>query len=44
MHDVELALGRSDRIIVLQAGRVVLDAPSRELDSTALAPFYESKQ
>jgi phosphonate transport system ATP-binding protein len=44
MHDVELALGRSDRIIVLQKGRVVLDAPSRALDSTALAPFYETQR
>ena len=41
MHDVELALGRCDRIVVLESGRVVLDAPSRELDSAALAPFYE---
>ena len=41
MHDLELARTRSDRIIVLQAGRVVLDEPSRSLDADALAPFYD---
>lgn len=40
MHDLELARTRSDRIIVLQAGRIVLDEPSRSLDADALAPFY----
>ena len=41
MHDIELACSRSDRIIVLRAGRVVLDRPSASLSADALAPFYD---
>ena len=40
MHDVSLALANSDRIIVLDAGRVVLDAPSRDLAAETLLRFY----
>ena len=40
MHDVPLALANSDRIIVLDAGRVVLDAPSRDLATETLMRFY----
>lgn len=40
LHDVALALAHTDRIVVLDAGRIVLDAPARELDEAALAPFY----
>lgn len=40
MHDVPLALACSDRIIVLQAGRVVLDAPARGLTADGLMRFY----
>lgn len=40
LHDVALALSHADRIVVLDAGRIVLDAPSRDLDAAALRPFY----
>ena len=40
LHDVALALAHTDRIVVLDAGRIVLDAPARDLDEAALAPFY----
>ena len=42
LHDLALALEHADRIVVLAAGRIVLDAPSRGLDARALAPFYEA--
>ncbi|GEP04915.1 ATP-binding cassette domain-containing protein [Methylobacterium oxalidis] len=41
LHDVALALAHAGRIVVLDEGRIVLDAPSRGLDAAALAPFYE---
>jgi phosphonate transport system ATP-binding protein len=40
LHDIALALAHTDRIVVLDAGRIVLDAPARDLDEAALAPFY----
>ena len=40
MHDVSLALACSDRIIVLQAGRLVLDAPASGLSAADLMRFY----
>lgn len=40
MHDVHLALAHSDRIIVLDGGRIVLDAPSQSLSADALLQFY----
>ncbi|UMY19176.1 ATP-binding cassette domain-containing protein [Methylobacterium organophilum] len=40
LHDVGLALAHTDRVVVLENGRIVLDAPSRGLDAAALAPFY----
>ncbi|WP_375463086.1 ATP-binding cassette domain-containing protein [uncultured Methylobacterium sp.] len=42
LHDVALALDHTDRIVVLEAGRIVLDAPARDLDAAALAPFYQA--
>lgn len=42
LHDVSLALAHAERIVVLEAGRIVLDAPARDLDAAALAPFYEA--
>lgn len=41
LHDVSLALDVADRIVVLDAGRIVLDAASGGLDAAALARFYE---
>lgn len=43
LHDIALALAHTDRIVVLDAGRIVLDAPARDLDEAALAPFYEAR-
>jgi phosphonate transport system ATP-binding protein len=40
LHDITLALAHTDRIVVLDAGRIVLDAPACDLDEAALAPFY----
>lgn len=40
LHDVGLALAHTDRVVVLENGRIVLDAPSRGLDAAMLAPFY----
>jgi phosphonate transport system ATP-binding protein len=40
LHDVGLALRHTDRIVVLDAGRLVLDAPARDLDEADLRPFY----
>jgi phosphonate transport system ATP-binding protein len=41
MHDVPLALETCDRVVVLQGGRVALDAPAAGLDAAALRPFYD---
>lgn len=40
MHDISLALAFSDRIIVLQAGRLVLDAPAGGLTAAGLMQYY----
>jgi len=40
MHDVPLALACTDRIIVLQAGRMVLDAPASGLSVAGLMQYY----
>jgi phosphonate transport system ATP-binding protein len=40
MHDIPLALAHADRIIVIDSGRIVLDAPSRELSPATLVPYY----
>ena len=42
LHDIALALGGTDRIVVLDSGRIVLDAPAREVDPARLRPFYEA--
>lgn len=40
MHDVGLALAHAHRILMLDRGRIVLDAPARELSVASLLPFY----
>jgi len=40
LHDVPLALEFADRILALDAGRVVLDAPARSLRQGDVAAFY----
>ena len=40
LHDIPLALAQTDRVVVLDEGRIVLDAPTRGLVAADLAPFY----
>jgi phosphonate transport system ATP-binding protein len=40
MHDIGLALAHARRILVLDQGRVVLDAPAADLAIADLLPFY----
>ena len=40
LHDVPLALAHADRVIVLEDGRIVLDAPARSLSAADLVPYY----
>lgn len=40
MHDVGLALAHAHRILMLDQGRIVLDAPACELSVASLLPFY----
>ena len=44
LHQVDLALGWSNRVIGLQAGSLVLDEPTSKLTKSKLANFYVSKQ
>jgi phosphonate transport system ATP-binding protein len=40
IHDISLALAHTDRVIVLDDGRIVLDAPARTLTAADLVPYY----
>jgi phosphonate transport system ATP-binding protein len=40
LHDIPLALARTDRVVVLEDGRIVLDAPARSLAVVDLVPYY----
>jgi ABC-type phosphate/phosphonate transport system ATPase subunit len=40
LHDIPLALSRMDRAVVLDEGRIVLDAPARDLTPADLVPWY----
>ncbi|MBX9700731.1 MAG: ATP-binding cassette domain-containing protein [Acetobacteraceae bacterium] len=40
MHDIGLALAHAQRILVLDQGRIVLDAPAADLSVADLLPFY----
>jgi len=41
LHDIPLALDHMDRIVLLESGRIALDAPTRDLDARTLARFYD---
>lgn len=41
LHDVELALAHTHRIIGIRDGQIVLDAPSRSLTVDAIRPLYD---
>ena len=40
MHDIPLALAHADRIVVIDEGRIVLDAPARSVSAVDLVPYY----
>jgi len=42
MHDLELALAHTDRIIGIRSGAIGLDAPSTDLTSADLASLYRT--
>ena len=39
MHDIPLALAHADRVVVIEDGRIVLDAPARTLDGGGPRPL-----
>jgi phosphonate transport system ATP-binding protein len=41
LHDVRLALDHTDRIVVIEAGRLALDRPSSALSLADILPFYQ---
>ena len=40
LHDIPLALTHADRVVVLEDGRIVLDAPARAITAVDLVPYY----
>jgi len=40
MHDIPLALEHTDRVVVLDEGRIVLDARARTITAADLVPYY----
>jgi len=40
MHDISLALAHADRVVVMDEGRIVLDAPARSVAAADLVPYY----
>jgi phosphonate transport system ATP-binding protein len=40
LHDVQLALTHADRVLVIEEGRIALDAASRDLTMADLIPYY----
>ena len=40
LHDIPLALANVDRIVVIDEGRIALDAPARTLTPADLVPYY----
>ena len=43
MHDIRLALEYTDRIILLEGGRIILDEPSNHLSYESLLPHFEGE-
>jgi phosphonate transport system ATP-binding protein len=43
LHDIRLALEHTDRIVLLEAGRIVLDEPSSRLSYERLLPHFEGE-
>src|SRR5215831_11428988 len=40
MHDISLALTHTDRVVVIDEGRIQLDAPAHTVTAADLVPFY----
>ena len=40
LHDIPLALAHTDRIVVIEKGRIALDAPTSTLSVADLVPYY----
>jgi len=40
LHDIPLALANADRIVVIDEGRIALDAPTGTLSAADLVPYY----
>jgi phosphonate transport system ATP-binding protein len=40
MHDIPLALAHTDRLVVIDEGRIVLDAPAHTVSAVDLVPYY----
>jgi phosphonate transport system ATP-binding protein len=40
LHDIALALAHTDRVVVLEQGHIVLNAPARSLSVSDLVPYY----
>jgi phosphonate transport system ATP-binding protein len=40
LHDIPLALTNVDRIVVIDEGRIALDAPAKTLNAADLVPYY----
>jgi phosphonate transport system ATP-binding protein len=43
MHDIRLALEHSDRVVLLEGGRITLDEPSSQLSYQRLLPHFEGE-
>jgi phosphonate transport system ATP-binding protein len=44
LHQVDLALRNSERIVALRSGEIAFDVPTRELDQHSLAQLYRSER
>ncbi len=40
LHDITLALAHADRVVVIESGRIVLDAAAGSLSAADLVPYY----
>jgi phosphonate transport system ATP-binding protein len=40
LHDISLALANVDRVVVIDEGRIALDAPAGTLSAADLVPYY----
>jgi phosphonate transport system ATP-binding protein len=40
LHDIALALSHTDRVVVIEHGRIVLDRPTGALTAADLVPYY----